>query len=221
MMGWTTGSLRKLGEGNRVFEANMICRQVKQVLGSAWIFIACIAGLSISMSKILDELWSKQWWRWMAKGEVCHSITVGIFFGRDWERKAEGEIPEKTLSILETSVSLQNPWKTKQKNYGKIINCRSTNLDFPSPHSHCQIIYMANKSWNLKLVLKLSARTHLVTMQVCEFFINCGLYLTPFIRKQKSHHKTEKININSGEIKKEGFWLSGGKGMRIPFWRNF
>lgn len=76
----------------------------------------------------------------MAKGEVSRCTAVGVFAGRDWERKAESEIPEKTISIPETSVSLQNPWKTKQENYGKTVNCRSTNLDFPGPQGHCQVI---------------------------------------------------------------------------------
>lgn len=49
-------------------------------------------------------------------------------------------------------------------------------------------------------------------MQVCEFFVNCGLYLAPFIRKQKSHHKTEKIKLQTGvKLKRKDFgWAEAG-----------
>lgn len=98
------------------------------------------------------------------------------FSGRAGERKAESEIPEKTASVLKTSPNPKNAWKTKQKNYGKVINCRSTNLDFPSPG-------VTARQEMFSMVPKPAARTHLVTMQVCEFFMRCGFYLTPFIRK--------------------------------------
>lgn len=138
--GWTTRGLFELGEGNRIFEANLECWQVKGVLSSAWIFIACIAVLSISMSKIPDELWSKQWWRRMAKGEVCCLITVGVFLEESGKGKWRVKFQTKLLPYWGPQSVCKKPWKTRQKSYGKNINCRSTNLDFPSPQGHCQII---------------------------------------------------------------------------------
>lgn len=48
-------------------------------------------------------------------------VAVGLqaFCWKRW--KVKSEIPGKAISIPEISIIRQNPWKTKQKNYVKIV----------------------------------------------------------------------------------------------------
>lgn len=107
--------------------------------GSAHPVIASISVLSISKSKTPGELQvSKDGAGWLKAGLLL--CRCRRFLEEAGKGKRRVKFWRKLISILETSVRLQNPWKTEQKNDRKVVNCRSIDLGFPHPCGCCRII---------------------------------------------------------------------------------